>query len=141
MSKPLILIVEDDGATAECLTDLLRAEGYDTQSLSAPGTVEAVRRMRPDLVLLDLIFPDSKGEDLLGAIRRDRELAGVPVVLLSAVPHLADMAAGMPVQGYVSKPFELDHLLRTVGDLIGVPCLPDAQAGLHWTPAGLATNS
>jgi len=140
VGKPLILVVEDDDATAEFLTDLLRAEGYDTQTLSVPGTLEAVRRTRPDLMLLDLVFPDSKGEDLLGAVRRDHELSGLPVVLISAVPHLAETAARLPVQGYVSKPFELDALLQTVGDLLQGSRLSDTPPGLRWSAAGLAPN-
>ena len=141
MSKPLILIVEDDEATAECLTDLLRSEGYDTQTLSMPDTIEAVREARPDLILLDLVFPDSKGEDLLGAVRRDREFGGLPVVLLSAVPQLSAMAARLPVQGYVSKPFELDDLLRTVGELLRGRRPSDTSAALRWSPAGVASSS
>ncbi|MGQ9683028.1 MAG: response regulator [Anaerolineae bacterium] len=122
MAKPLILIVEDDEATAECLSDLFTDEGYATQALSSPGTLEAVRSAKPDLILLDLVFPNSKGEDLLRAVRLDRELEHLPVVLLSAVPRLADMAARLPVQGYVPKPFELDLLLDTVNNLVGRPC-------------------
>ncbi len=140
MSKPLILIVEDDDATAECLTDLLRAEGYDTQALSMPGSVEAVRRVQPDLILLDLVFPDSKGEDLLHALRRDHELGGLPVVLLSAVPHLAELAAKLPVQGHVSKPFELDPLLQMVADLVQSLQRTDAPAGLRWSRARVASH-
>jgi DNA-binding response OmpR family regulator len=139
MRKPLILIVEDDDATAECLTDVLRTEGYDTQTLSMPDTVEAVRSTQPDLILLDLVFPDSKGEDLLHAVRRDRELNQLPVILVSAVPRLADIAATLPVQGYVSKPFELDQLLKAVGSLCQHPCLSGAGSGLHLS-VGLAHN-
>ncbi len=137
MNKPLILIVEDDEATAEFLTDLLHAEGYETRVLSEPDTTETVRALQPDLILLDLVFPDRKGEDLLHAVRRDRVLGHVPVVLLSAVPHLADKAAKLPVQGYVSKPFELDHLLQTIGSLAGEPLLHAPEAGVHLRP-GLA---
>src|SRR5690606_37357979 len=88
--RPLILIVEDDDVTAECLEDLLAAEGYATQIMHTPRAVETVRGVQPDLVLLDLIFPDSRGEELLQALRREGDLANVPVVLLSAVPHLAE---------------------------------------------------
>jgi two-component system alkaline phosphatase synthesis response regulator PhoP len=135
MSKPLILIVEDDEATAECLTDLLQSEGYATEILPVPGTLEAVRSMRPSLILLDLVFPESKGEDLLRALRRDRELERVPVVLLSAVPRLADVAARLPVQGHVGKPFDLEHLLQTIGSLVQQP--PSETSGLRLQP-GLA---
>ncbi len=133
--KPRILIVEDDAVTAECLSDLLDSEGYAAQVLPAPRTVDALRRAQPDLVLLDLVFPDVSGEELLHALRRDRDLAGVPVVLLSAVPHLAERAAGLPVQGHVSKPFDLDVLLRTVGELAGRSGLCQGQSDLKWAPA------
>ncbi len=139
MSKPLILIVEDDDATAECLTDLLRAEGYDTEALPVPGSVEAVRSLRPSLMLLDLIFPESTGEDLLHALRRDREMAQLPVLLLSAVPHLEDLAARLPVQGYVSKPFDMDDLLSTIGHLMPGPS-PQTEPPLRWGPRGLAAH-
>lgn len=135
MTKPLILIVEDDDATAECLADLLRAEGYDTRVLATPTAVDAVRRTQPDLMLLDLVFPDSKGEDLLRDVRGDHELGDLPVILISAVPHLADMAARLPVQGYVTKPFELDMLLQTVGSAVRRPNL-QAAADPCVTPTG-----
>lgn len=137
MCKPLILIVEDDEATAECLTDLLQSEGYATETLAAPGTLETLRSIRPSLILLDLVFPDSKGEDLLRALRRDRELARVPVVLLSAVPRLADLAARLPVQAHVGKPFDLEHLLETVGSLLRQVSPSEASPGLRLQP-GLA---
>ncbi len=137
MCKPLILIVEDDEATAECLTDLLQSEGYATETLAAPGTLEALRSIRPSLILLDLVFPESKGEDLLRALRRDRELARVPVVLLSAVPRLADVASRLPVQAHVGKPFDLEHLLETVGSLLRQVSPSEASPGLRLQP-GLA---
>jgi len=136
MTRPLILIVEDDDATAELLSDLLHAEGYDVETLSAPRTVDDVRRLRPDLILLDLVFPDLKGEDLLRDVRSDHELHELPVVLLSAVPHLADMAARLPVQGYVSKPFELDELLQVIGSQIPRAPLGERRMDLRLSPAG-----
>jgi DNA-binding response OmpR family regulator len=135
MSKPLVLVVEDDDATAELLTDLLHAEGYDARTLSTPKGVDAVRCARPDLILLDLIFPDSKGEDLLLDLRRTADLSDLPVVLLSAMPHLADAAAQLPVQGYVSKPFDMDHLLCTIGRLLWRPAA-EAPSDLRCSPAG-----
>jgi len=127
-----ILIVEDDDVTAECLCDLLAAEGYTPQVLQAPRTVEAVRQAQPDLVLLDLILPDTEGEEILQALRSASDLANLPVVLLSAVPHLAERAATLPVQGYVAKPFELDVLLHTIGDLLSRAGLCAARPRLQW---------
>jgi len=130
-----IVIVEDDQVTAECLSDLLTAEGYTAHILEAPRTVETLRQAQPDLVLLDLILPDVPGEELLYALRAENDLARLPVVLVSAVPHLSDRAAALPVQGYVAKPFEIDVLLRTVADLLGEAGLRTAPSALQWAQA------
>jgi len=140
MIKPLILIVEDDDATAEFLSDLLRSEGYDTQTLPTARMADPALALQPDLILLDLVFPDSHGEDLLQAVRRDHNLGGTPVVLLSAVPHLDTTAARLPVQGYLSKPFDLDLLLHMVDSLIEHHPLPEPGAGIRWPSAGLVPN-
>lgn len=140
MNKPLILIVEDDDATAEFLCDLLQSEGYDTHTLSSADVDGAALATRPSLILLDLVFPDSRGEDLLQAVRRDRELGNTPVVLLSAAPHLDVTAAHLPVQGYLGKPFELDLLLRLVNSLVARPALPEAANGFRWPSPGLVPS-
>jgi len=130
-----ILIIEDDDVTAECLSDLLTAEGYAAQILQPPRTIDAVRQAQPDLVLLDLILPDTSGEEVVRALRAEADLASLPVVLVSAVPHLDERAAALPVQGYVAKPFELDVLLRTVAEAVGQGGLCPAPPNLQWARA------
>lgn len=130
-----ILIIEDDDVTAECLSDLLASEGYTAEVLPAPRTVEAIRQAQPDLVLLDLILPDTGGEDLLRGLRAASDLANLPVVVLSAVPRLAERAASLPVQGCVAKPFELDVLLHTVREALGQAELRAPSPNLEWARA------
>jgi len=140
MCRPLILIVEDDDATAELLSDLLRAEGYDTQASSTSNLLDAARQIRPDLLLLDLAFPVFNGGELLRTIRSDHDLRDLPVILLSTTPHLAEVAEHLPIQGYLSKPFELDRLLQTVSNLVPSQHSPDPGVGLCWSSAGLASS-
>mgnify|MGYP005838030263 CR=1 FL=1 len=138
MSKPLILIVEDDDATAEFLTDLLSTEGYDTQTLRTPHEAEAVRALWPDLVLLDLVPNDAGTEKLLHDLQREGEFTAPPIVLLSAAPRLAEAASRLPVQGCLSKPFDLDLLLQTVANLLGSRRSVGPQRSAQLPQTGLA---
>ena len=77
-----ILVVDDDAALAEMLTIVLRAEGFDTAVVGdGSQALPAVRELRPDLVLLDLMLPGMNGIDVCKALRAD---SGVPIVMLTA---------------------------------------------------------
>ncbi|MCB0936345.1 MAG: two-component system response regulator MtrA, partial [Mycobacterium sp.] len=77
-----ILVVDDDASLAEMLTIVLRGEGFDT-AVIGDGTqaLTAVRELRPDLVLLDLMLPGMNGIDVCRVLRQD---SGVPIVMLTA---------------------------------------------------------
>ena len=80
--KSRVLVVDDDPALAEMLTIVLRGEGFDT-AVVGDGTraLPAVRELRPDVVLLDLMLPGMNGIDVCRAIRSE---SGVPIVMLTA---------------------------------------------------------
>src|SRR5690606_5766791 len=80
--KARVLVVDDDPALAEMLTIVLRGEGFDT-AVVADGSraLPAVRELKPDLVLLDLMLPGMNGIDVCKAIRNE---SGVPIVMLTA---------------------------------------------------------
>ena len=80
--KSRVLVVDDDPALAEMLTIVLRGEGFDT-AVVGDGTraLPAVRELRPDVVLLDLMLPGMNGIDVCRAIRTE---SGVPIVMLTA---------------------------------------------------------
>ena len=101
------------------LEDELQSEGY-VVSLANSG-VDPLAQMRvrqPDLVLLDLMLPDMDGWTLLRVRERERDLAGIPVLVISAAgpTGLADAhELGAPV--YVAKSFDVEHLLKEVDGL------------------------
>jgi CheY-like chemotaxis protein len=108
-----ILVVDDDPGIVQLLKDLLDLEGYavDTANNGAVALVQVERR-RPDLVLLDLMMPVMDGWQFLRACREQRDLADLPVVVLSAAKSApTDEPA---VRGFVGKPFELPDLLSVV---------------------------
>ncbi len=111
-----VLVIDDDPALAEMLTIVLRGEGFDPAVVSE-GTkaLPALRALKPDLVLLDLMLPGMNGIDVCKAIRAE---SGVPIVMLTAKTDTIDVVLGLEsgADDYVVKPFkpkELVARLRT----------------------------
>ena len=116
--KPRVLVVDDDAALAEMLTIVLRGEGFEPFHV-ADGTqaLTAVREVRPDLVLLDLMLPGMNGIDVCRVLRQD---SGVPIVMLTAKGEEVDRIVGleMGADDYLPKPFALEELLARLRALL-----------------------
>jgi two-component system response regulator MtrA len=112
--KSRVLVVDDDPALAEMLTIVLRGEGFDTAVVS-DGTraLPAVRELRPDVVLLDLMLPGMNGIDVCRAIRSE---SGVPIVMLTAKSDTVDIVLGLEsgADDYVVKPFKPKELVARI---------------------------
>jgi len=106
-----ILVVDDDASLAEMLTIVLRGEGFDT-AVIGDGTqaLTAVRELRPDLVLLDLMLPGMNGIDVCRVLRAD---SGVPIVMLTAKTDTVDVVLGLEsgADDYIMKPFKPKELV------------------------------
>jgi CheY-like chemotaxis protein len=107
--RPSVLVVDDDQAIREVIAEVLRDEGYEV--VCAENGVQAMRELhknpRPDVVLLDLMMPVMSGWEVLEQVQQDSALAGIPVVVVSAMN-----APG--AREHLCKPIDLDHLLATV---------------------------
>lgn len=111
--RPHILVVEDDLLVSEVVTDALE-DTYDTSH--AETAAEGLVRLRAggvDLVLLDCTLPGGLGEELLPAA----DEAGIPVVLMSGNPGMAELVPGS--RPFVLKPFTLTVLLESVRNVLG----------------------
>lgn len=77
------------------------------------------RAPRPDLILLDLLLPKLNGLDVLAAARGDEALRDIPVVVLTAAAdaEYREQCELLGVEGYITKPVELDKFLRIVREL------------------------
>lgn len=109
-----VLVVEDDPDTQQMLTVILRSEGYDVLTAgSGPLGLELLRKMGPDLVLLDWMLPGMEGLEVL---RRAREFSGVPIIMLTAKTGAIDKVAGLDsgADDYLAKPFEPEELLARI---------------------------
>ncbi len=104
--RPRVLVVDDDPALAEMLGIVLRGEGFDPSFVAdGDAALEAFRRERPDLVLLDLMLPGTDGLEVCRRIRAD---SGVPIIMLTAKSETADVVVGLEsgADDYVVKPFK-----------------------------------
>ena len=131
--EALILIVDDEHAIVETLTEVLRWKGYEV--MSAPNGKVALAAMatrRPSLVLLDYMMPVLNGPHTLAAIRKDPGLTDIPVIMLSAMPEPIP-PDGARWNEYLRKPFRAPTLLGAIGRCLG--CIA-AEGELASAPRG-----
>ncbi len=114
-----ILIIEDEPDMLLGLEHNLRYEGYDVVGADTGAAgLEAWKRQRPDMVLLDVMLPEMNGFDVLRAIRR--EDSEVPVILITAKGLEADKVHGLTLgaDDYITKPFSIRELLARINAVL-----------------------
>ncbi len=117
MTKQLILIAEDERDIQELVDYNLRQEGFDTCLISQGDQVfEAVKKRKPDLVLLDLMMPGENGLDICKKIRNFEGTKNIPVIMLTAKSSETDKVVGLELgaDDYVTKPFSTKELVARV---------------------------
>ena len=112
-----VLLIEDDADLFSLLKYNLEKEGFAMTGLqTGKGALEFCRQARPDLILLDIMLPDSDGLDICKGIRKDPDLAGVPVIFLTARASETDRIVGLEIgaNDYVVKPFFVRELIARI---------------------------
>jgi CheY-like chemotaxis protein len=110
-----ILIVEDEHDIRAVLTEILEDEGYAVASVpNGLAALVFLQEHRPQLILLDLGMPVMTGWEFREQQRRDPALADIPVIVMSATPHLNQTAAALHAADCLDKPIELNALLGMV---------------------------
>ena len=130
MSKPRLLLVEDDTALAELLQWHFEQEGYDV--VRTPDGEEALllsREAPPDIVLLDWMIEGLSGIEVCRRLRRATDTANVPIIMLTARGEEEDRIRGLETgaDDYVTKPFDSRELSARVRSVLRRPysMLPD----------------
>jgi CheY-like chemotaxis protein len=107
-----VLIVDDEFAIVEALTEALAWEGYAVKSASdGRAALDLLGREQVDAVLMDLMMPVMSGLETIEAMKRDPRMKDIPVVIMSAGPLPAHDAL---FTGALRKPFDIAQLLATV---------------------------
>ncbi|MCP5056636.1 MAG: response regulator [bacterium] len=127
-----VLIVDDEPDLLELVRFHLAQAGYDVAvSQSGRDGLEQVRRSPPDLLILDLMLPDLPGTEVCRKIRADPQLAGLPILMLTAKSEEVDRVVGFELgaDDYVAKPFSPRELTLRVGAILRRVHLEAANEG------------
>lgn len=115
MPASYVLVVDDDPAIRGLVADALRGVGYNVD-LAAHGreALEAMRARRPTTIILDLVMPVMDGFAFMEQCDKEALWRDVPIVVISAAGQATKQLNDSPIHAWIRKPFDLDHLVRTV---------------------------
>ena len=120
MNAPLVLVVDDNADMRSYVERILRKEYRIILAKDGAEAFEQAQRLRPELIVTDVMMPKMSGHDLLQAVRADKGLRSIPVIFLTAragtEARIESLDAG--ADDYLSKPFDELELLARVGNLI-----------------------
>ena len=119
MGKTRILVIDDEPALTRMLRcDLEAFGGYEVQVENHPlQGVEAARRFRPDLILLDVVMPDVDGGQVAAQLRDDEATRQIPIVFLTAITSRQEVrATGSLIGGsvFLPKPVKIDEIIACI---------------------------
>ena len=112
-----ILVIEDVRVLRDDIVQILQLEGYEAfAAADGRAGLELARRIRPDIVICDIMLPELDGYGVLAGLQERPDTALIPFVFLTALTDRSDIRKGM-VRGaddYLTKPFQVDELLISV---------------------------
>ena len=123
MARPAsIRICDDEPSLRELLRVSLGPDYTFYEAADGAEAIEVAERVRPDLVLLDVMMPGRSGLDVVAHIRTTPELATTPIVIISAFSSGADRIAALELgaTAFLAKPFDPDELSALVEELLAL---------------------
>jgi DNA-binding response OmpR family regulator len=121
MNQKSVLIVDDELSILVPLKFLLEKSNYRVNlAQSGKEALEKISKIKPDLILLDIMLPDLDGYEIYQLIRENSEWDDIKVIYLSAKNRDVDIAKGLNlgVDAYVTKPFSNSELLEKIASLL-----------------------
>ena len=116
-----ILLIEDELDLVEVTKMRLEKSGYEVISaLSGEEAFAFLQKEIPDLILLDLLLPGMRGEEICKKLKCDNRLKTIPVILFTAsASDIPKVVKAVCADDYIAKPFEPEDLLSKVKKFIG----------------------
>ena len=127
-----VVIADDAPEIVELVSMVLERVGFEIVSFgNGQRALEAIREIRPDLVLLDIIMPGMNGIDVCSALKDDPALKHIPVIMITSATNGSEVADGFwrigsGADDFLSKPFNPHELAARVDHFVfGVPLPPE----------------
>lgn len=118
-----ILVIEDDKDIRDSIQYALEEDGYDVTSSEDSKILKRFDEIAPDMVLLDNWLTewksDANGQQICKELKSNDATSHIPVVIISAVSNIKEIAEAGLADGYLRKPFDLDELLSLVKKHVG----------------------
>jgi two-component system, OmpR family, alkaline phosphatase synthesis response regulator PhoP len=125
MNNKRILIIDDDPHIRELLAINIAAAGFTIATAeNGCAGLSAVRREKPDLIVLDIMMPGMDGYEVCKIIRDSADLQSTKILMLTAKDAARDKMIGKEIlraDEYLTKPFDIAELMAVIGALLGVP--------------------
>ena len=118
MSATKVVYIEDKPEMIDLIKLILGKKGYDvTGVMGGREGLDAIERLRPDLVLLDLMMPDMDGWEVFRMMKANPTMEAIPVIILTARAQSIDKVLGLhiaKVDDYITKPFGPAELVSSI---------------------------
>jgi len=121
MNPKKILVVDDEVDLLETIRFPLEIEGYNVLvAYNGEEALNQARKENPDLILLDLMLPKLDGYKVCRLLKFDERYKHIPILMLTAKTQEKDKVLGMETGAdeYITKPFEMDYLLKKVKEYL-----------------------
>jgi CheY-like chemotaxis protein len=113
-----VLICDDEPSLRELVRLSLDGPYEFVEADDGEESLELARRVRPDVVILDMMMPRRSGLEVLSALRQEEELAKIPVIVLTAQPETREQALQAGADVVMVKPFEPEQIVAAVEGIL-----------------------
>jgi DNA-binding response OmpR family regulator len=116
-----VMIIEDEPDAAEMFAEMMRVNGFRVLKMfSSVPAIPMLTQEKPDVVILDIMMPDISGLEVLRYMRREAELASIPVIVVSAKSMPGDIKVGLDAGAsiYLTKPVGFLELKQAVEQVL-----------------------
>ncbi len=119
-----VMIIEDNLLNQKITASIIKALGHEAiQVFEGTKALEAIKQEKPDLIILDIIFPDISGIEICQKVKLDKELKDIPVIVVTSLSTDEDKKQILKESGcdsYIAKPFTAELFVQTVASYIAV---------------------
>ena len=118
-----VLLADDEEDVKIVLKMFLESKGYETcTAYDGLDAIDQARNEKPDVILLDIMMPLVDGFEVCRTLKADPATAQIPIIMLSAASHSESVQKGIDAGAaeYLVKPFEPEHLVKTLEKIVGV---------------------